>query len=719
MRKFALMILAMALIGSACSGLTSQRADNRSPRSGNGILEPGEIRLLSGLVRFDSCDDLLDHLKSEARDRVGPYGLEQGGYGGWMVMEDTVAMAEAGAVDAPQAGVNQGSQVPRSEDSDTSTDVVSTNVQESGVDEPDVVKTDGKRILVVSEGRLTAVDVADGEATDSLRLPEGWNHELFFQGDRALVFTNTGSWYYDGPVPMLAQPAEDTAPGITAEADEMTILPDPSFGGPAALITEIDLSDPDNLRIAGTLRIEGQYLSARSVGDVVRLALTTGPAQLPWVYPSGPGSEERAERFNREVIDESTLEDWIPEYDLTVGEESTVGGLLDCDSLHRPAEFSGFDVVSVLSFDLSDGLSPGDGVGVLAAGQTVYASTDTLYVATTEWVPVSLEVGPAVDRWHEDFSTDIHAFSIATDAPATYVASGSAPGTLLNQFSLDESDGYLRVITTKGSPWGPGEGSETLLSVLAEDDESLVVVGQIDGLGKGESLYSARILDNVAFAVTFRQIDPLYVLDLSDPESPEVKGELKIPGFSTYLHPIAGADPETGVDRVIGIGQDATNEGRTTGFKISLFDVSDPSHPLEVANWKAKSSDSAAQYDHRAFQMIGDIAVVPLQSWSSQFNGVVLFRIGSDSITEIGRISHEANAVSSDCKTIDGDGFGEENKPSTMTREGARCWPDRGNGWLQIQRSLAIGDTIWTMSSGQLQANNLDTLDVEAIVRLR
>ncbi|MGI9624674.1 MAG: beta-propeller domain-containing protein, partial [Acidimicrobiales bacterium] len=653
-------------------------------------------------------------------------------------------------------------------------DFIGTNVQELGVDEPDIIKTDGDRILVVSENRLTYVDVSNGDATklDTLTIPEGWGHELFFEGDRAFLFTNGGSWGFPGPMPVDALTIEEDAITQDAEAEfaaESTIAEEfgPVWYGPSATIVEVDLSDPSSLEIVSTLEIQGQYLSARRVGETVRMALTSPPTQLEWVYPSSPAGEDRAERFNRELIDETTIEDWIPEYQITTADGATGGPLLACDRLHRPAEFSGFDVVSVLSFGLEDGLDRGDGAGVLASGQTVYSSTDRFYIATTEWAGEEIVEGDLV-RWNENFTTDVHAFAIATDEPAEYVASGMVEGSLLNQFSMDEHEGYLRVITTEGSPWDERNKSETNLVVMEERGDVLTIVGSVGGLGKGETLYSARLMDDVGFAVTFRQIDPFYVLDLSDPENPTVSGELKIPGFSTYLHPI-------GDDLVLGVGQNATEEGRTLGLKVSLFSVSDPSNPTEVATWTMDDANSPVEWDHRSFQFITDTrtAIIPVQSHSGN-TGAVLLRIGDNTIDEVGRVTHEKtdSAPTSDCDVVDPELFGEDTEMFWIASEGGRvqacdendnggygswhcdviavedlqhfgaegtmdsaitelfgsdpgpedrveiCWPDGGNWRLQIQRSLVIGDDLWTMSPAQLQANDLDELNVGAIISL-
>jgi hypothetical protein len=489
------------------------------------------------------------------------------------------------------------------------------------------------------------------------------------------------------------------------------------------------------------------------------------------LYPQNQNGEERAEEANRAIIDESTLDDWLPDYQLDANGSTTSGPLLSCERAHRPAEFSGFDMVSIVDLDLGAGLAGAvdriDAAGVLAGGQTVYSSVDRMYVATTKWAGIDVvDDATRVAEWNEDYETDIHSFAIAAGEPTRYVASGTIDGSLLNQFSLDEHEGYLRAITTDGSPWGQDGTSETHLVVFQEQGDRLVPVGEVGGLGRGEQLYSARLMGDVGFAVTFRQIDPFYVLDLSDPTNPRVAGELKIPGFSTYLHPV-------GDDRVLGVGQAATEDGRTTGLKLSLFDVSDPADPREIAVWTAPDSTSPVEWDHRAFQMIGSTAIVPVQTWNGDFNGAVLVDL-TDGITELGRVSHVPieGEPSSDCREItSADLTSEESELYWMTQENSghiqlcepdaaggwggwycevipfdeidawfgsgnaaigdltaigagsgdrieMCWPDGGH-MEAIQRSLVIDDTLWTVTPSSLQANSLVSLDVLASISLR
>ncbi len=753
MNKNLWLAVAMGVTVAACTpGVPVASPDDLDPAA-----------LVAGrLEAFDSCDALLAHIKDEASDRVGPYGLDTSGWPPfWRFADDTVEMttaaAESAAFDNVGGRVSESSAVApgvaTAEGADG--DFTGTNTQEADVDEPDIVKTDGSRILTISENILTYTDVTGGEPviTDNLRFEEGWAHELFFAGNRAFVITNGGLWGYPMPIE-----GDGVASDSVAVDSRIGI---PEMAPPAAILYEIDLSDPSNLQVASTLRLEGSYLSARSVGNTVRMAVTTAPTSLPWVYPANQSGEERAEESNRQLIEETTIDDWIPEYTLDSGGESESGRMVECPNLYRPAEFAGFDVVSVLSFDLAEGLTPGAGTGVLAGGQTVYSSLDRFYVATTKWVGEEVTDETGMVQFNEDYTTQIHAFD-NTGAAAAYLASGEVEGSLLNQFSMDEHDGYLRVITTDGSPWSDTEKSESFLTVFEEQEELLVEVGKVGGLGKGESLYSARLLDDVGFAVTFRQIDPFYVLDLSDPTNPTVTGELKIPGFSTYLHPV-------GDDRVLGIGQDATEDGGVTGLKVSLFSVADRANPLEVATWVVPNANSAAEYDHRAFQYLPEqgIAILPAATWDGSLNGAVLLEVGTDSITEIGQVTHviDTGTPTSDCTQLTPDDFEPESSELYyLTGEsGGRvqvcepgdtggfgsyycdpiplaqiddywgvptddvselesrfapdstleiCWPD-DSGWRQqINRSIVIGDILYTTSIGHLQANNLETLEV-------
>jgi uncharacterized secreted protein with C-terminal beta-propeller domain len=352
-------------------------------------------------------------------------------------------------------------------------------------------------------------------------------------------------------------------------------------------------------------------------------------------------------------------------------------------------------MVTVLTVDLTEGLAgfvPEESVGVLSDGETVYASAGSLYVATQRWM--DWRVWEAADEGEQKALTEgqvtqIHRFDIAGDGGAVYRSSGEVPGWLLSQFSMDEHDGYLRVASTDAPTWWDGD-AESLVTVLAEDAGRLVEVGSVGGLGRDERIFAVRFMGDLGYVVTFRQVDPLYVVDLSDPTAPRVAGELKIQGYSAYLHPL-------GEGRLLGVGQDATGQGALQGTQLSIFDVSDPAAPRRIDQVKIDAGSSEAEWDHHAFLYWEPqgLVVVPLNvyAWDEisqvdrNFYGAQAVRITGDDLELAGRLSHEG--------------------------DGAAAW---GPG---IRRSLVVGDLLYTVSEGGVEAVDLVTLDDVAWVPFR
>ena len=262
--------------------------------------------------------------------------------------------------------------------------------------------------------------------------------------------------------------------------------------------------------------------------------------------------------------------------------------------MRRPAVFSGAGVLTVYTVDLDKGLPAVDADAVFTDADTVYASPSSLYVATQRY-----------DTQAE--YTSIHRFDISDPDRTGYAASGAVPGSLLNQFSLSEDKGVLRAATTVG--WGAA--AESRVTTLSERGGRLVQRGQVGGLGPGERIFAVRFLGDVGYVVTFRQTDPLYTVDLADPDHPRVRGELKIPGYSAYLHPV-------GDDLLLGVGQEATDDGRVQGLQLSLFDVSDLARPvrLQRAQLGQRFSSSAVEWDHHAFLWwpATKLALLPIDS---------------------------------------------------------------------------------------------------------
>ena len=596
---------------------------------------------------FASCSAVGDYARKHALRIVEPDGLPL--RFGFAVSEPVPDAP--GAQPTPQEGDSVRDEI----------DYSGTNVQEEGVDEPDFVKTDGRRLYVVTGSTLYVLNVRDGDPklVGSLTL-KGYGHELLVSGDRVLALTT----YWDDPV-LQPQPAQAFAPE-----------PYP-YPEPATRLFEIDVSDPSAPKLLNTLTVEGAYVSARLREGVARVVISTPPS--PWTIEPAQTQEE-AEARQRRAIRRAKLSTWMPDGVLRdrIRDRRRTRRMVACDDVRKPAAFAGPGMLTLLTLDLQKGLEPLDSDSLMTDAQTIYASKRSLFVATERWFD------PAVSDPEQEVDpgrfTALHRFAIDQPGSAAYRASGQVRGFVLNQFSLSEHDGALRVATTDQPPWRANaeqRESESFVTVLDEGEGVLREVGRVGGLGRGERIFAVRFMDDVGFVVTFRQIDPLYTLDLSDPQKPVVRGELKIMGFSSYLHPI-------GAGRLLGLGQDANEQGQTRGTQLSLFDVSDLAAPKRLHQVTlGESTSSEAEQDHHAFLYWPPtkLSVVPLSSYSSpedQFTGAVGFRIERDEgITEVGRAQHEAG----------GDPYS-----------------------AAIRRSLVVNGRLFTVSDRGVLASTLDTL---------
>jgi len=488
-----------------------------------------------------------------------------------------------------------------------------TNVQEAGIDEPDVVKTDGDHVFTVVGDAVHAVDVRSAalEVVDRIELGEAWERELFLHDGRLLVISESFGTVSTDPAPADA-PGAPVRAGDAPETD----------AGPMTVLTEIDARDPSAMRVVRTVRAEGSYLSARRTGATARVVLTSRPA-LPAATPA--------------AIRASRLRDWMPRGVITTRRTGMRRGrtLAACSAVRRPAGFSGLGMLTVLTIDLDRGLPWVDSDAVMTDAETVYSSPSSLYVATSRWTDPGI-AGGAPPR---SISTQIHRFEAGEDARTSYRATGEVRGRLLNQFALSEEDGHLRVASTDAPMWADGgePASESFVTVL---DHTLAPVGRVRGLGRGERIYSVRFIGDVGYVVTFRETDPLYTIDLSNPATPRVAGELKILGYSAYLHPL-------GDGLLLGVGQDATAQGRVKGTQLSVFDVSDVSRPERLhQRTLAAGSVSDVEFDHRAFLHwpASALAVLPIQTSGVEtgrdFAGAIGFRVDRSGIEELGRAEH-------------------------------------------------------------------------------
>jgi hypothetical protein len=652
-KRCGVVTVAIGLIALASAGASARSAAVGAP---------------PGLERFSSCESFLAYVKEQALALPGP----------WNSLgppppssPNTVAMPATPPTVAGAGG----------------TDHSVTNVQEAGVDEPDIVKTDGSRIFAIAKQALYAVGVGKRHPhlLGSVPLERGTDHELLLYGNRLLVLSRGG--FPPPPTPTWEVPSSNSIPpGPLPPNGSGGILPAPGLG---TTLTEVDVSDPTAMRVVRTLSVDASYLSARLVGPSARVVLTSSiPHGLAFVAPTAWDDEAIAEARtrNRAVVDSSTAANWLPDYvlDDSATGSTTTGSVLGCDQVSRPPEFSGLGMLSVLTIDLAKGLRPVDADGVLADGQTVYASPHSLYVATQSWEnrqplsDVRVVPGSAVGSAAivSNAGTALHKFSISDREDTEYRASGVVSGSVRDQWSLSEQNGLLRVASTTVS-------GETFVTVLNEEDGNLLDVGQVGGLGRGEDVYAVRFIGDAGYVVTFRRTDPLYTIDLSRPEHPRILGKLKLLGWSAYLHPL-------GDDLLLGVGQDATPSGMGLGTQLSVFDVSNLRSPSRLDRRTISRGVSEAENDHHAFLywQPSRLVVVPVApSGDSKFVGALAFRLSRSLLEEVGRI----------------EGGGRLYKLGRIAHwsKGARA---------PISRSLVARGTLYTVSELGIRANDATTL---------
>jgi uncharacterized secreted protein with C-terminal beta-propeller domain len=599
---------------------------------------------LAGVLKpFNTCDTVLRYFKEQAPE----YLIERAGGG----MPTTT---EAGAPERRTAVPNQGraadSAGKTAESGSTPPGYSTTNVQEAGVDEPDIVKTDGNRIVAVAQARVHLVGLDGGKITLRKTLPDTLVRNVFLSGERVLVFSG--------------QTAQSSVPGL-------------GWAGQQAVLTMYDISNLSDPKRIARLTVDGDVLDARLVGTQVRVVTASSPdvdAPSPVFTPDGGVAQESKDEL-RAAVAKTNVDDWIPTYTLQdgVGAEVSKGRLVECGNLARPETFSGLDTVAVSSFDMGSALQSRKTVGVIAGGQQIYATDKSTYVSTTDW---SADGSPA--------KTSLHKFVTAPSGASTYKGSGEVPGTLLNQYAMSEYDGVLRVASTVSERRGwtnSRQITEGLVTTFREQGGALRQLGQVGGLGRqdNESIRAVRFIEERGYVVTFRQTDPLYVLDLRNPAAPKVVGELKIPGYSGYLHPI-------GENLLLGVGQSGLDSGNSPttrpgqiGVQFSLFDISDPASPRRIDTQTYGGGTAAAEFDPKAFLywQPRDLIIAPTNLHGDYrgrgaFSGLVLLRANADGLKELGRLA-------------------------TTVAYGT------------VNRSLVIGDTVYMLSDQALQANSLDT----------
>lgn len=488
----------------------------------------------TGLLFDSTCDVILDEIKTIALREVTPWGLESD----YWILEERFDMEIEESVAASEM-----SDAPA--DSATG-DFSETNTQEIGVDEGDIIETDGIRIFRASVNQLDVIDVDRLKVVDSVTLPAGTHHLVLHEGQLAVVSDLWQSW--------------DTTH-----------------------IRVFSVTENGNVQLQSVETLDGRTVGMRSVNGHLRILLeTSNRDQLDFASPWEDNlTEEEALDYNVDLIERSTIDQWLPRIFLN----GITNPALDCNQIAISDESPSAQTTTwVATRDIHRDETTQGQLGIMSRADAMYATANSIHFTTTSWnedVEWPQEPGP---------ETSVHSFTFNANDTMYYLASGTVPGETIGQFALHEHGDELRIATTRNID-GISESAITILT--AGDNNNYDILGEVGGLGLTERIYAVRYIGNLAYVVTFRETDPLYVVDLTDPTQPFAAGELKIPGYSSYLHPI-------GNGKLLGIGQDADEGGRTLGTQLSLFDVSDSSNPLRLDKVDIGGA-SAAEYDHKAF----------------------------------------------------------------------------------------------------------------------
>lgn len=582
-----------------------------------------------------------------------------------------------GAANAPAAKVNKSKE--------SSPDFSGTNVQVQGVDEADIVKTDGEYLYQVNNDKIVIAKIYPSnemKMIKTIKLADEnlYPMELYVDKERLIVIgTSTNN------IPII-RPMEK----------RIDIYP-PRYSYGTVKLIEYDIKDKANINKSREIELEGNYLSSRKIGDKLYLISN--------------------KYFNYYHIMNSEDENSTPSYKDTAINEEFIN--IPLDKIAYFPDCIGSNYLIVAGVDLS---KPKEGVNVstyLGSGENIYASIENLYVALTKHVskpkdPVIYDSAnpKSIKPNYYDRETLVYRFAL-NEGKLDYTGKGTVPGNILNQFSMDEDNGYFRIATTKGDVWRDDEGtSKNNLYVL---DDELKIVGSVEDIAPGEKIYSVRFMGDRAYMVTFKTVDPLFVIDLKDVENPKILGALKIPGYSDYLHPYDE-------NHIIGFGKDTIevvhkdNKGNETGrtayylgMKIALFDVSDVNNPIEKFTEKIgdRGTDSELLNNHKALLfskeknlMAFPVTVMEVKGKDKGIGGNTMPKYGSFAFQ--GAYVYNIDLVN---------GFKLKGKISHISEEE---YLKSGGGWYgsnsNVERIIYIGDDLYTLSKRMVKAHDINDM---------
>ena len=681
------------------------------------------------LNQFSDCEELEAALKlsieEEARIEIMQAIEEEYYFGGGMWMEDDVGLAESA-----ESSTSTPTATPRRVEG---TDFSGTNNQEQGVDEADFVKTDGYNIYFLNGKNLVIFGVPEfGELTLlSTTAIQGIPTAMMLDGDRLVVISSVSTWTISNNDPLSVELGWDDIQN-TYRTSSLTKF------------TVIDVSNRSAPTMAKELFLEGSYMTAREVNGTVRtvthawmnipgiqtwLNLPTGYWDLDYEDPLRLEVREKvgyqAILDNQNAVSQLALVDILPKVYERVNGVLTIHTMADdaCADFVAPDDSMNRGFNSVFTFDLNDENFGFQADHIVGNYPMVYASEDVLVLTENAW-----------DWWwfwgndNMDEATNIHTFDISNPGDTVYTGSGRVNGTILNQFSVSEHLGVLRVAATSGqwARWwmdNPEPMSSSVITLVRgvdvdTDQQVLVEVGRVDNIAPEERIWSARFDGDRCYLVTFRQIDPLWVIDMSDETNPTILGELEIPGVSTYIHPLSR-------DHLLTIGMGPGPDGLGLDWsntRLSLFNISDPTSPAvddvlsltPVADPGERGwtwSNSEASYEHKAFQYWApkSMLAVPLSTYKYDSwydgNGRYSYTYQYVSKLVIVNVSEETGTMTT---------HGEVNH--SMFYNGDDQTSYYGN--YNIRRSIFMGDFIYAVSAQGVTVTNLTTMELSSSIEL-
>ncbi len=580
-------------------------------------------------------------------------------------MEDFEGMSPSGpTANGADNGVNQ--------------NYSTTNIQVEGVDEADIIKTDGAYLYVIANNRLYIVDAQVPAAMTLLSTQ---------------VFGNSN----EQPVTMFLDVENQRLTLISSGWSEQAIskvsfMAMPS--GKSFTSTRVyDISDKSDPALVRQFTQTGYFLDARKIDSNVYVI--TNEYKYP-VYSVAADGSINTKDLKPEEIFPATSSDFgtIKSFDLETLPADQIA-ILPQGDVNNQLVIAGID-------SLNDNIDP-NVLGVLGTSGTVYCSPEYLYIASYNypWLMMAVDdvMASAEPTDNQVVTTDIYRFKL-DDTKISEAGQGSVPGYILNQFSMDEYDGYFRIATTIGESWAASEAGVSMNNVYILNQE-LEIVGQVTALAPGETIKSVRFMGDKAYVVTFKNVDPLFVVDLTDPAAPVVLGQLKIPGYSTYLHPYAD-------NMLLGFGYDVmTQDGSAFngGIKVSLFDISDFSNPQELSSivLGGRGSYSELLYNHKAllFSRENNLIAFPATLTKEVSSIYEYSRFDSQGLVILSVSASNKLVLRKLISHIDS---------TTIISEGEYFGPD------VIFRGAYIDKIIFTFSNKQIMAtNNINFLSIGSV----